>query len=121
MVSALSTCDPGNVHSAIAAAKNAKIRVSVVSVAAEMEGNTSSSCFHPLPSFIERKLAVVVSQPCQSAWHTILKQQTIVLAPYLQHVCRRMTEETGGTFGVSLNQHHLEDLLLVRRCCFTPG
>lgn len=38
VVSALSTCDPGNVHTAIAAAKNAKIRVSVVSVAAEMVG-----------------------------------------------------------------------------------
>eukprot|EP00227_Mantoniella_beaufortii_P003497 CAMPEP_0197611752 /NCGR_PEP_ID=MMETSP1326-20131121/55994_1 /TAXON_ID=1155430 /ORGANISM="Genus nov. species nov., Strain RCC2288" /LENGTH=376 /DNA_ID=CAMNT_0043180435 /DNA_START=38 /DNA_END=1165 /DNA_ORIENTATION=- len=64
VVSALSTCDPGNVHTAIAAAKNAKIRVSVVSVAAEM------------------------------------------------HVCRRMTEETGGTFGVSTTQHHLDELLM---------
>jgi|AntAceMinimDraft_12_1070368.scaffolds.fasta_scaffold48156_1 hypothetical protein len=36
VVSALSTCDPGNVHNAINAAKNAKIRVSVVAVAAEM-------------------------------------------------------------------------------------
>ena len=36
VVSALSTCDPGNVHAAIAAAKSAKVRVSVVSVAAEM-------------------------------------------------------------------------------------
>ena len=64
VVSALSTCDPGNVHTAIAAAKNAKIRVSVVSVAAEM------------------------------------------------HVCRRMTEETGGIFGVAQSQHHLEELLI---------
>ena len=39
VVSALSTCDPGNVHTAIAAAKSAKIRVSVVSVAAEMVGH----------------------------------------------------------------------------------
>ena len=64
VVSALSTCDPGNVHTAIAAAKGAKIRVSVVSVAAEM------------------------------------------------HLCRRMTEETGGMFGVATSQHHLEELLM---------
>ena len=64
VVSGLSTCDPGNVHTAIAAAKSAKVRVSVVSVAAEM------------------------------------------------HVCRRMSEETGGMFGVSTSQHHLEELLL---------
>ncbi len=64
MVSALSSCDPGNVHTAIAAAKNANIRVSVVSVAAEL------------------------------------------------HVCRRMTEETGGLFGVSQSQHHLEELVM---------
>lgn len=64
VVSALSSCDPGNVHTAIAAAKNANIRVSVVSVAAEL------------------------------------------------HVCRRMTEETGGLFGVSQSQHHLEELVM---------
>ena len=28
------------------------------------------------------------------------------------HICRRMTEETGGMFGVSQSQHHLEDLLM---------
>mmetsp|Transcript_3700 Transcript_3700/g.16249 ORF Transcript_3700/g.16249 Transcript_3700/m.16249 type:complete len:402 (+) Transcript_3700:95-1300(+) len=64
VVSALSSCDPGNVHTAIAAAKSANVRVSVVSVAAEL------------------------------------------------HICRRMTEETGGMFGVSQSQHHLEDLLM---------
>jgi transcription initiation factor TFIIH subunit 2 len=64
VVSGLSTCDPGNVHTAIAAAKSAKIRVSVVSVAAEM------------------------------------------------YLCRRMSEETGGMFGVSTSQHHLEELLM---------
>ena len=64
IVSALSSCDPGNVHTAIAAAKSANVRVSVVSVAAEL------------------------------------------------HICRRMTEETGGMFGVSQSQHHLEDLLM---------
>ena len=64
VVSALSSCDPGNVHTAIAAAKSANRRVSVVSVAAEL------------------------------------------------HICRRMTEETGGMFGVSQSQHHLEDLLM---------
>lgn len=32
--------------------------------------------------------------------------------PYLLHICRRMSEETGGLFGVSLSQHHLEELLM---------
>ena len=64
VVSALSACDPGNLHTASAAAKGAKVRVSVVSVAAEM------------------------------------------------HLCRRMTEETGGMFGVATSQHHLEELLM---------
>ena len=32
--------------------------------------------------------------------------------PYFTHVCRRMSEETGGLFGVSMSQHHLEELLM---------
>jgi len=64
ILSALSTCDPGNVWMEIAAAKAAKVRVSVVAVAAEM------------------------------------------------HVSRRMAEETGGYFGVSLNADHLHDLIM---------
>jgi transcription initiation factor TFIIH subunit 2 len=64
IVSSLSTCDPGNVWTEIAATKAAKVRVSVVAVAAEL------------------------------------------------HVSRRLTEETGGTYGVSLNADHLDDLIM---------
>ena len=52
VVSALSTCDPGNVHTAIAAAKNAKIRVSVVSVAAEMVGRNYTVYYTYVTSFV---------------------------------------------------------------------
>ena len=64
ILSALSTCDPGNVWTEVAAAKAAKVRVNVVSLAAEL------------------------------------------------HVSRRMADETGGDFGVSLNADHLHDLIM---------
>ena len=28
------------------------------------------------------------------------------------HVCRRMAEETGGTYGIALSEAHLEEILL---------
>ncbi|KAF5841880.1 Ssl1-like-domain-containing protein [Dunaliella salina] len=64
LFAALSTCDPGNIFDSIKEAKAAKIRVSLVGVAAEV------------------------------------------------HVCRRMTQETGGSYGIALNETHLSDLLL---------
>lgn len=64
IMSSLSTCDPGNVWTEVSATKAAKVRVSVVAVAAEL------------------------------------------------HVARRLTEETGGTYGVSLNADHLDDLIM---------
>jgi len=64
IMSSLATCDPGNVWTEIAATKAAKVRASVVAVAAEL------------------------------------------------HVSRRLTEETGGAYGVSLNADHLDDLIM---------
>ncbi|BDA42827.1 General transcription factor IIH subunit 2 [Coccomyxa sp. Obi] len=63
LFAALSTCDPGNVLDAVKAAKQNKIRVSVVGVAAEV------------------------------------------------HICRVFTQETGGTYGVALNEKHFEELV----------
>mmetsp|Transcript_13699 Transcript_13699/g.29407 ORF Transcript_13699/g.29407 Transcript_13699/m.29407 type:complete len:458 (-) Transcript_13699:231-1604(-) len=60
----LSTCDPGNIGTSIKACKEARIRVSVVGVAAEV------------------------------------------------YVCKRITDETGGTYGVALHEAHLEELML---------
>lgn len=64
IMSSLATCDPGNVWTEIQATKAAKVRVSVVAVAAEL------------------------------------------------HVARRLSEETGGTYGVSMNADHLSDLIM---------
>ncbi|KAL6762870.1 Ssl1-like-domain-containing protein [Haematococcus lacustris] len=63
LFAALSTCDPGSIFDSIKAAKEAKVRVSVVGVAAEV------------------------------------------------YVCRRMAEDTGGTYGVALHEIHLDELL----------
>ncbi|KAK9828063.1 hypothetical protein WJX81_007161 [Elliptochloris bilobata] len=60
---ALSTCDPGNVLDAVKAAKQHRVRVSVVGIAAEV------------------------------------------------HICRVLTQDTGGTYGVALNEKHLEELV----------
>ena len=63
--SALSTCDPGNIHQAAAAAKASGLRISVVGLAAEV------------------------------------------------HISHRLCEMTGGSYGVALGEHHVEELLAV--------
>ncbi|KAG1678245.1 hypothetical protein FOA52_013865 [Chlamydomonas sp. UWO 241] len=60
----LSTCDPGNVFAAIKACKDARIRCSVVGVAAEV------------------------------------------------YVCKRVADDTGGTYAVALGESHLEELMM---------
>lgn len=62
--SALATCDPSNVLDSIKEAVAAKVRVSVVGVAAEV------------------------------------------------YICRLMAQKTGGSYGVALDEGHLEDLIL---------
>lgn len=64
MLAALSTCDPGDIAASIKAAKQHRVRVSVVGLAAEM------------------------------------------------YVCRRMTQQTGGTYSVAMNEGHLQELML---------
>jgi len=62
--SALATCDPGNVLDSVKEAVAAKVRISVVGVAAEV------------------------------------------------YICRLMAQRTGGSYGVALDEGHLEDLIL---------
>ncbi|KAI7839973.1 hypothetical protein COHA_006294 [Chlorella ohadii] len=64
MLAALSTCDPGDINTAIKAAKQQRVRVSVVGLSAEM------------------------------------------------YVCRRMSQQTGGTYTVAMNEGHLQELML---------
>eukprot|EP00879_Flechtneria_rotunda_P016374 GHRR01017131.1.p1 GENE.GHRR01017131.1~~GHRR01017131.1.p1 ORF type:complete len:394 (+),score=126.77 GHRR01017131.1:120-1301(+) len=64
IMAALSTVDPGRVEDSIHKCREAKIRVSVVGVAAEV------------------------------------------------HILRRTAEQTGGTYGVAMNETHLQDLVL---------
>ena len=62
--SGLATCDPGDIGPAIVAARAARVRVSIIGLAAEV------------------------------------------------HVCRRIADGTGGSYGVALDEGHLTDLAL---------
>jgi len=64
LMSALSTCDPGDVFASIGACKKARVRCSVIGMAAEM------------------------------------------------HICRSIADSTGGSYQISQNQSHLEELLM---------
>ena len=84
--SALATCDPGNIHKSVADAKAARLRVSVVGLSAEVRFATPPAL-----------------QPCRCA-HLPARAQ--------MHVARRLTEETGGTYGVALSEGHLDELVM---------
>lgn len=64
LFAALATCDPGSISDTIAAARKARVRVSVVGLAAEV------------------------------------------------YICREISQKTGGRYGVALDEHHLEELVL---------
>ncbi|PSC68451.1 general transcription factor IIH subunit 2 [Micractinium conductrix] len=64
LFAALNTCDPGDIGASIKAAKQHRVRASVVGLAAEM------------------------------------------------YICKRMTQQTGGTYTVAMNEHHLQEMVL---------
>ncbi|KAK9805068.1 hypothetical protein WJX73_010881 [Symbiochloris irregularis] len=64
LLAALTTCDPDNVMDSIAYAKQNRVRVSIVGLAAQM------------------------------------------------YICSRITEDTGGSYTVAMNEHHLQELVM---------
>jgi transcription initiation factor TFIIH subunit 2 len=94
--SALSTCDPGNIDATIALLKKEKIRVSSISLSAEVRYGSFSSFLLVVYFF---RMGVFPSS------------FLLVLQFFFRRIARKASTETGGDYGVALNEDHFRDLV----------
>merc|ERR1712216_652187 len=74
-----------------------------------MGGVTETRCTSLMTTILPQRSR---QDPCAHGKSIIKTKIRVVSVAAEMHVCRRMSEETGGMFGVSTSQHHLEELLL---------
>ncbi len=134
LFAALSTCDPGNVMDAVKAAKEKNVHVSIVGMAAEVRicsvftkvvalpplSAGPSVC--PASNVVSLLAAQAASRSTQAAFKleqrscpSVLEERRTVLHKagmlLVLNGVVYMLQETGGEYGIALNERHFEELV----------
>ncbi len=105
VVGSLTTCDPGDVEATIEECKKLHVRCSVIALAAEVvTGSDSQGGVYQTP----RSTCVRSCQVANCTGRLSLQVR----------IYRHLTKQTGGDFGVILDDVHFRDLLQVKRVFF---